>query len=209
MVATRRMEGMSAPSTGTPATAPTRKGSKAALQEVASFANNLRKSSFCLWSKIQKIKTGGKATGESGGWGTSVPDNPRSRRPSPTTDDRACGKALLCARPTVGLGSRGRGRSRGSSAFTLVPTDQRDISSPGRRRGVPLAGFRGSRRGGKGTESWGGRRSVQGGRACQAGDRPACPAAAGQLRRKAECGLKASLTSPTASVFKSAGLHET
>lgn len=54
------MEGMSAPSTGTPATAPTRKGSKAALQEVASFANNLRKSSFCLWSKIQKIKTGGK-----------------------------------------------------------------------------------------------------------------------------------------------------
>lgn len=60
MVATRRMEGMSAPSKGTPATAPTRKDSKTALQEVASFANNLRKSSFCLWSKIEKIKTGGK-----------------------------------------------------------------------------------------------------------------------------------------------------
>lgn len=66
---------MSAPSEGSPATALTRGVSKAALQEVASFVNNLRKSSFCLWSKTQKLKTGGKPP-ESGGRGPSVPDDP-------------------------------------------------------------------------------------------------------------------------------------
>lgn len=39
----RLMEGMSAPSKGTASQAPTRKVSKAAVQEVASFTNNLRK----------------------------------------------------------------------------------------------------------------------------------------------------------------------
>lgn len=53
VVGTRRMEGMSAPSKDMPATATIREVSKAALQEVASLTNNLRKSSFCLWSKTR------------------------------------------------------------------------------------------------------------------------------------------------------------
>lgn len=59
-----QMEGMSAPRKGMQATAPTREVSKAALQEVASFMNNLRKSSFYLWSKTQKIKNRRKGPGE-------------------------------------------------------------------------------------------------------------------------------------------------
>lgn len=77
----------------------------------------------------------------------SVPDNPRSRRPRlRLLMTEPARRPFSVHVPLWGWGSRGRGRSQGSSAFTLVPTDQRDISSPGCRRGVLLSWFSGKQK---------------------------------------------------------------
>lgn len=110
---------------------------------------------------------------------------------APTTDDRVCGKAqttvlpgrpqvaLLCSRPTV------RGRGGGSSAFAGPHRSTRHLS-PATGRGSSLAEvFRDAEKEERGQNPGEvAEVSSEGERAKQAAT-PACPADAGQLRRKA------------------------